>query len=76
MGTGKDGKAKGGVVVLEEVGEKVRFEVAVGRNGKLWVDSGSVKATMVIGRLLQQADEESWDVERQKKEVKKALKDV
>ena len=37
--------------MLEEVGEKVRFEVAVGRNGKVWVDSGSVRATALIGRL-------------------------
>ena len=70
------GKAKGGVCVLEEVGEKVRFEVAVGRNGRVWVDSGSVKGTVMIGRLLTRADEEKWDLERQKKEVKKALKDV
>ncbi len=76
MGSGKDGTSKGGVVVLEEVGEKVRFEIGVGRNGKVWVDSGSVKATIMIGRLLQLASEEDWDVERQRKEVKKALKDV
>lgn len=76
MGTGKDGVAKGGVVVLDEVGEKVKFEVAVGRNGRVWVDSGSVKTTITVGRLLQSADEEKWDVERQRKEVKKALRDV
>lgn len=76
MGTTKDGKSKGGIVVLEEMGEKVRFEVAVGRNGKVWVDSASVKTTIMIGRLLKQADDERWDIERQKKEIKKALKDV
>ncbi|EME38974.1 hypothetical protein DOTSEDRAFT_39165 [Dothistroma septosporum NZE10] len=76
MGTGKEGRSKGGVVVLEEVGEKVRFEVAVGRNGRVWVDSGSVRETVMIGRLLRQADEEGLDVEAQKKLVKRALKDV
>ena len=76
MGSDKEGRSKGGVVVLEGIGEKVKFEVAVGRNGKVWVDSGSVNATIVIGRLLQQSDEEKWDVEQQRKAVKKALKDV
>ena len=70
------GSGKGGVVILEEVGEKVKFEVAVGRNGKVWIDSGSVMATVTIGRLLRQTDEEGWSIEEQKKAVKKALKDV
>lgn len=76
MGTDKEGRSKGGVVVLEEVGEKVRFEVAVGRNGKVWVDSGSVKETLTIGRLLVQCDEAGWDEDAQRKMVKKGLKDV
>jgi len=76
MGSDKEGRSKGGVVVLEEIGEKVKFEVAVGRNGKAWVDSGSVRETVMIGRLLQQADQQSMDAEAQKKAVKKALKDV
>jgi exosome complex component RRP40 len=76
MGTDKEGNSKGGVVVLEEIGEKVRFEVAVGRNGRVWVDSGSVKATLMIGRLLKYVDELDLDVEEQKKAVRKALKDV
>ena len=76
MGTDKEGRSKGGVVVLEEAGEKVKFEVAVGRNGRVWVDSGSVRETLLVGRLLVRADEGKWDVERQKKEIKKAVKDV
>lgn len=70
------GKSKGGIVVLEEVGEKVKFEIAVGRNGKVWIDSGIAKITIAIGRLLQQTEEGSWDVEQQKKAVRKVLKDV
>lgn len=70
------GGSKGSVVVLEEVGEKARFEVAVGRNGRVWVESGSVRETIMIGHLLRRADEEGMDVEAQKKMVKKALKDV
>ena len=76
MGTDKEGQSKGGVVVLEEVGEKLRFEVAVGRNGRVWIDSNSVRETVMIGRLLMAADEEHWSIEEQKKAVKKALKDV
>ncbi|KAK4555190.1 exosome non-catalytic core subunit rrp40 [Recurvomyces mirabilis] len=76
MGSSKDGQSKGGVVVLEEVGEKVRFEVAVGRNGKVWIDSSTAKETIVIGGLLVKADEEGWGVEMQRKMVKKALRDV
>lgn len=69
------GGKKGGVVVLEEVGEKVRFEVAVGRNGKVWVDSSSARETVLIGQLLKRCEEGLWDVEQQKREVKKGLKD-
>ncbi len=76
MGTDKEGRSEGGVVVLEEVGEKVKFEVAVGRNGRVWVDSGSVRSTVGIGGLLVKIDEEGMDVEEQKKAVKKFLKDV
>ncbi|KAK3674240.1 exosome non-catalytic core subunit rrp40 [Recurvomyces mirabilis] len=76
MGTSKDGQAKGGVVVLEEAGEKVRFEVAVGRNGKVWIDSSTARETIVIGGLLVRADEEGWGVEMQRKMVKKVLRDV
>ncbi|WPH01637.1 Hypothetical protein R9X50_00448700 [Acrodontium crateriforme] len=76
MGTDKSGHSKGAVVILEEMGEKIRFEVAVGRNGKVWINSSSVKETVMIGRLLTTADEEHWDVEQQKKAVKKALQDA
>lgn len=70
------GATKGGIVVLEAVGEKVKFEVAVGRNGRVWVDSGSVGTTLSIGRLLKGADEEGWDAEAQRREIKKLLKGV
>lgn len=75
MGADKEGKSRGNIVVLEEVGNKMKFEVAVGRNGRIWVNSGSVQETCLIGRLLVRADEESWSMEQQRKEIKKALKD-
>jgi exosome complex component RRP40 len=76
MGTDKQGRSKGGVVVLELLGEKVRFEVAVGRNARVWVDSGSVRETVGIGRLLTRADEEGWSVDEQKKQVNKVIKEL
>ncbi|KAK5163376.1 exosome non-catalytic core subunit rrp40 [Saxophila tyrrhenica] len=74
MGTDKEGRSKGGVVVLEEVGEKVKFEVAVGRNGRVWVDSGNVAATLVVGRLLMGCDEKGWSVEEQRREIETCLR--
>lgn len=70
------GAKKGGVVILDVVGEKVKFEVAVGRNGRVWIDSASVRETVTIGRLLVAADEASWDEERQRNEVKRALREI
>ncbi|KAJ9624027.1 exosome non-catalytic core subunit rrp40 [Taxawa tesnikishii (nom. ined.)] len=67
---------KGGVLVLDEVGEKVRFEVAVGRNGRVWVDSGSIRETVAIGKILREVDDKDPDVEAQRKLVKKALRDL
>lgn len=67
------GAGKGGVVLLEEIGEKVRFEVAVGRNGKVWVDAASVAEVVKIGTILKEADEKALDVPAQKKLVRRIL---
>lgn len=67
-------REEGGVVVLEECAEKIAFEVAIGRNGKIWVKSGSVKETISVGRALQETDERVLDIEEQKKLVKKILR--
>ncbi|KAK4992999.1 exosome non-catalytic core subunit rrp40 [Elasticomyces elasticus] len=69
-------QGKGAVVVLEELGEKMRFEVAVGRNGKLWVESGSVRETIAVGRSVQLVDEKRLDVDEQRKLCKKVIKDL
>ena len=56
---GSDGGGDGsgtGTEVLEELGKAVAFECAVGRNGKIWVDSGSVATTLLVGRCLQAAE--------------------
>lgn len=67
-------REEGGIVVLEGLAEKVAFEVAVGRNGKVWVKSGGVKETLLVGRALQETDREGLGVEEQGRLVKKLLR--
>ncbi|KAK3174044.1 hypothetical protein OEA41_001288 [Lepraria neglecta] len=66
----------GGIAVLEEIAEKVAFEVAVGRNGKVWVKSGGVKETLLVGRALQEADVQGLGVEEQVRLVRKMIRQV
>jgi exosome complex component RRP40 len=61
-------------VLLETMSEKVAFEVAVGRNGKVWVSAESVPVVVAVGRALMMADEEKLDEEGQRGLIKKLLK--
>jgi exosome complex component RRP40 len=70
------GGRKGGVTVLEGLSEKLGFEVAVGRNGVLWVDGGNVKTTLAVGRAVQEVDELALGPRGQKKVVDKVLRDI
>ena len=71
---------KQGVVVLSELGEKLQggFEVAVGKNGKVWVDcpAGGVKAVIAIGRCLQETDEKTLTEHEQKKLVNRMVSEM
>ncbi|KAF2192500.1 hypothetical protein K469DRAFT_731023 [Zopfia rhizophila CBS 207.26] len=67
---------KGGVTVLDGLSEKVGFEVAIGRNGVLWVDGGSVKTTLAVGRAVQEVDEQALGEKGQKKVVERVLKNL
>lgn len=68
---------QGKLVVLEEFGGAgVAFEIAVGRNGKVWVDSKSTKATLAVGRAIQESDQSSLGVDAQRKLVRKMAKDL
>lgn len=68
---------QGGVCVLEELGGAgVAFEIAVGRNGKLWVDSKSTKTTLAVGRTVQEIDQKKLSMEEQKKLVKKVVREL
>lgn len=66
----------GRVAVLEELGEKVAFEIAVGRNGKVWVKAGGVKETLMVGKALMETDGQGLSVEEQVKMVRKMLRQI
>ncbi|KAI9373271.1 exosome complex exonuclease Rrp40 [Aspergillus egyptiacus] len=79
----QDGVA--GLVVLDELGKKLEkaggFEIAVGRNGKVWVDcsnseSNAVKATVAIGRCLTTIDEHNLNPTDQRKLVTRILREM
>lgn len=65
---------KGDMVLLETLGGKLGFEVAVGRNGLVHVDGGSVKNTLAIGQAIQAVDEQALDDGAQKKLAADLLK--
>lgn len=66
----------GGIAVLEEIAQKVAFELAVGRNGKVWVKSGGVKETLLVGKALQETDVQGYGIDEQVKLVRKLLRQV
>jgi exosome complex component RRP40 len=68
---------EGKVAVLEELGSAgLAFETAVGRNGKLWVNSENVKTALVVGRAVKETDDNKLSVEQQKKLVRKLIKEM
>ena len=71
---------KDGVVVLEELGEKLRggFEVAVGKNGKVWADcpEGGARGICAVGRCLQETERLSLTEKEQRKLVTKVINDL
>ena len=69
-------KEDGGIAVLESLAEKVAFEVAVGRNGLVWVKAGSVRETLLVGKALQETDKGVLRVDEQEKLARKLLKQL
>ncbi|KAF4629424.1 hypothetical protein G7Y89_g8716 [Cudoniella acicularis] len=64
---------QGGLVILEELGgQGVAFEIAVGRNGKVWVDSKSLK----VGKSGRQYSIQKHLQEKSRHEYKAALKEL
>ncbi|EDN08888.1 exosome complex exonuclease RRP40 [Histoplasma capsulatum] len=83
-----------GVVVLEELGSRLEghggFEIAVGRNGKVWVDcpvarkggggdvdaAKAVKTIVAVGRCLRETDEKRLGTSEQRKLVGVVLREM
>jgi exosome complex component RRP40 len=74
-----------GLVVLDELGKKLEkaggFEIAVGRNGKVWVDCSNsedhaVRTTVAIGRCLTTIDEHNLNPTDQRKLVTRVLREM
>lgn len=68
--------ARGGITLLDLVGAKVGFEVTVGRNGLVHIDGGNVKATLAIGRAIQEVDHGALGDDRQKRLAAEVLKSL
>lgn len=82
-GESEDGVA--GLVVLDELGAKLEslggFEIAVGRNGKVWVDcanagDSAIRATAAVGRCLHAVDDSHLSAAEQRKLVSKFLREM
>lgn len=69
-------KEEGGLVVLEEVGDQLAFEIAVGRNGWVWVKAESVRETLLVGKALQETDKRLLRLDEQRKLMKKLFRQV
>ena len=71
---------KQGVVLLSELGDRLQggFEVAVGKNGKVWVDcpEGGVKSVIAVGLCLRDTDEKNLTEKEQKKLVNKIISEM
>ena len=69
-------KEDGGVVVLEDLATRIAFEVAVGRNGLVWVRAGTIKETLAVRKALQETDSGYLQIPEQEKLVKKLLRQI
>lgn len=69
-------KEDGEIGFLEKIAEKVAFEIAVGRNGKVWINGGGMRETLIVGRALQETDREVLSLLSQDRLVRKLLRDV
>lgn len=54
---------EGALVILEEIAKKLAFEIAIGRNGLVWVKAEGIKETLLVGKALQESDTAMLGVE-------------
>ena len=63
---------------MELLAEKIPFEIAVGRNGKLWVNAGGsdgIRGTLAVGKAVFEADRKGLNLDGQRKLVHSILRD-
>lgn len=63
-----------GLEALDELGLRVPFEIAVGRNGRVWINSADLKTTLLIGKTIQ--DCEFLTGQEQKELVRERVKSL
>ena len=73
-------REQGGLVLMELLAEKIPFEIAVGRNGKLWVNAGGggdsgIRGTLAVGKAVVEADKQGLGLDGQRKLVNSILRD-
>lgn len=56
--------------VLAEIGVHVGFQCAVGLNGRVWVDAGDIRKTILVARAIKEAEGLSDD------EIRKLVKEL
>lgn len=66
----------GGVMVLEGIAEQIAFEVAIGRNGRVWVIAENIRQVLAVGKALQETDSQGLGLQAQEKLVRKLLRDL
>ncbi|KAI9670728.1 MAG: exosome non-catalytic core subunit rrp40 [Caeruleum heppii] len=71
-----DTVGQAGLVVLEELADKIPFEIAVGRNGKMWVDARDIRRTLAVRKAIIETDRNVLGLQEQKQLVKKILKAI
>ncbi|KAL8791252.1 MAG: hypothetical protein Q9213_000209 [Squamulea squamosa] len=69
-------REEGKLSILEDIAEQIAFEIAVGRNGKVWVKANGVKETLLVGKALQETDNEALNTDGQRKLAKRLLRQV
>ena len=69
-------REEGGIAILEEIAEKMPFEIAIGRNGKAWIKSEGVKNVLLVGRALQETDQKVLGLDEQTRLAKKLLREI
>jgi exosome complex component RRP40 len=68
---------QGNVAVLDEFGAfGLAFEIAVGRNGKVWVNSKNTKSTLAVGKAIQETDQKVLGIDEQKKLAKRLVREL